>query len=1333
MPNAGNNSTHDVIQLLKDLNEKMGLMVDVMEKRPRSETPGSMYFRRSSARHLNITRTDVTPFDNLSNRELSERYSASTTEFENANPQFKADIEEQKRIISNQKEILNNASAYTSVQLDNARNEISVAKQKIHDIMDVYRDELKNFTKQKHNENAKEINENLKKLGYKNYDAYERQEKVDRAKDERSESRRMAVDEIAYSGLGDTAIGRGAQKILGAREKGDTMVRFGHRLKNGYADNLSEELFGKNIFSKGASKAISGFGSALAKLGGPLAGLQMGFQMGWAAVEKFAEVVNKANAYINRNIKAQTNLDKLKFEQETNLATLRNEMDVETIKYIGDIQLKEMEMQAENLKATVAIMTKQMVAATEIAVGPLMGGINETAYNAAEKQLDLQGDILKAQVEIGAREQKLGLFKERRGTEYQNKAKLNVAEQNLAQTKYETDAYSTAMRNQIEQYYDLSGAFWSGNLKTDSGSDMADAAVSGASKLAYGGLNLLSGGGLKEQKALTDKLSDGKDLPTGGRSESQSEVIGRNRDKADLLNQVYSNRLWNIGKDVMESIVEQSIQPEMFKSEWAKTTQQMASNMENTIAGIQENVGNIQVDTAKEVATVQIDAALDIRKTFLKLAKETENWFDEFDNLSNNLGISFGYTSKEMLKDYQHGLLTTLENTVSKFGKDREDMVKMQQSYIEETGRQKVFSESDYGQLFGLGKYLGDDGLAAQFASQMEIFNVGASESVNLLDETLQSVNRIGLNGRKYVKDIVNNLKLAQKYSFKNGTKGMMEMAKWAQKTRFNMQSLSGMIDKIQEGGLEGVIQQSAGFQVLGGMAAINSDPLGMLYDAWSDPESLAKRYQGMTKGMGTLNRETGETTFNGSENMMIAQIAKLQGRSVEEVKGEIIERNKRDTISNKMSPEQRRQFSDEEMDFIGSSAQYNRETGQFEVNVKQGNGTYKPVSVNELSQEDLKNLMPEKHEERMEVYMQDVLTALQGVKGEEIAERANAAAATMETIIGEYAERTRVAHESYAQNRDKYIAEIINGSKLATISFKDFIGVFEQGDKDIQDAESKIQANGQKISDALSGIAEIINAAKQKIAEGINEKSVTGVDYKFNDYKDKYNAKRDTKSAKKRGEEWKRIANDFSGIEDGVVDAGDESSMIEAKHIVPINDGSLDYAKPDKSDIGMVFAKQGGPFDTLFNGIFDEIHITSNKIDTLLYGFEKFTQTYVKGLSIAGTTEIHHERRVEADTDYLAKLYDAWSDPQEYAKRTETISRNENNDNSNIPSKKDVNVNINGRLMLDSGNQSVDLMTLINTNPELVRKITEAVILQMSSNANGGKYEMFGGNRYYV
>lgn len=120
-----------------------------------------------------------------------------------------------------------------------------------------------------------------------------------------------------------------------------------------------------------------------------------------------------------------------------------------------------------------------------------------------------------------------------------------------------------------------------------------------------------------------------------------------------------------------------------------------------------------------------------------------------------------------------------------------------------------------------------------------------------------------------------------------------MRMTQWAMKTRFNMQNLGSMIDKVLDGGLEGVIEQSSRLQVLGGNAAIYSDPFAMMFEAGADPEAYAKRISNMAKGFGSVNRKTGQTEFNWNEVLLLREIAKNSGQDVGDIMNQIRSTNR--------------------------------------------------------------------------------------------------------------------------------------------------------------------------------------------------------------------------------------------------------------------------------------------------------------------------------------------------------------------------------------------------------------------------------------------------------
>ena len=127
-----------------------------------------------------------------------------------------------------------------------------------------------------------------------------------------------------------------------------------------------------------------------------------------------------------------------------------------------------------------------------------------------------------------------------------------------------------------------------------------------------------------------------------------------------------------------------------------------------------------------------------------------------------------------------------------------------------------------------------------------------------------------------------------------------------------------------------------------------------------------------------------------------------------------------------------------------------------------------------------------------------------------------------------------------------------------------------------------------------------------------------------------------------------------ISIIHDGVANANGTSMMVSAPKIVPIHDGITQFAAADPKDTAL-FAKTGGPFDTLFNGIFDKINSISAAMSS------------------------------------------------------------------------GMNLSINGKIELTGQNgQSVDIMSMLQSDPMFIRKITEMIVLQMNNNANGGRNEMF-------
>ena len=378
------------------------------------------------------------------------------------------------------------------------------------------------------------------------------------------------------------------------------------------------------------------------------------------------------------------------------------------------------------------------------------------------------------------------------------------------------------------------------------------------------------------------------------------------------------------------------------------------------------------------------------------------------------------------------------------------------------------------------------------------------------------------------------------------------------------------MLEKVRGGGLEGVITQGAQFQVLGGHSAMNADPLAMMYEAYADPEAYAKRMQDMTKGYGQIDKKTGETKFSGNEIMMMEQIAKVQGRSLEDVQNEVRARNKREVVAKQLNGN----FDEDQQAFISNNATYNKETGQFQVKVKGADGKYRNKDVNQLSQADLEQIMPEDYQGKMLKGMEDIVSAVESMKGTEIAQRANVAAATYEEMLNQYTERARIANETYAKHRDEYIEETKLGMKAATAAFKDYIGIFDGGNKDVDESVKQITSTAQNISTALNDTADIIAQANGKIASasGIHYDTPTFTNILEN--KDSYRAP------------WQQV-------HDGIV-RGKNTPIV-----TKVNDSIVES---DPKDVA-IFAKEGGVIGNLIADLDNKLNSSNSgtiRLDTV-------------------------------------------------------------------------------------------------------------------------------------
>lgn len=491
-----------------------------------------------------------------------------------------------------------------------------------------------------------------------------------------------------------------------------------------------------------------------------------------------------------------------------------------------------------------------------------------------------------------------------------------------------------------------------------------------------------------------------------------------------------------------------------------------------------KSITEAQLKSVQEVEKKCIEAAANTAKAFLKFAQHIEGSLTKSEAAANDIGVNFGFSGKQ-LETFKRSMFET-QVTIAKWGKTMEDAQKMQNAYSEQTGRNIQFTTEDFDSSFAFDKFVGQDGLSSQLTAGMELFNHSVSDSNEMFFEMYKSVSKIGLNSRKYFKDLQSNLRLAEKFQFKGGLKSLMEMSKWAQNVRFNMGSLDNILDKVQTGGLEGIIEQSAKLQVLGGNYAMGADPLAMAYEAFNDPDALAKRLNKMLVGEGTFNSKTGEVDFSGFSQMKVRAMAEATGQDYKDLLNQARQMIKGNIVNKELNGKYK--WSDEDKALITNKARL--VNGEWKVTMDNND----EQSVSTLAPQDLEHLKPTDNEEKLVNYVaniRDMVTILAGAKQENIAKLERDG---YEQWMKEEQQRIQNVAEDFDKQYELYLSKFYENMSLATNAQKTMLSLFEQGNSDIDSAQQQILTEGKNIATTLSKVDTLIKNSFTEMQNEINK-----------------------------------------------------------------------------------------------------------------------------------------------------------------------------------------------------------------------------------------------------
>ena len=209
-----------------------------------------------------------------------------------------------------------------------------------------------------------------------------------------------------------------------------------------------------------------------------------------------------------------------------------------------------------------------------------------------------------------------------------------------------------------------------------------------------------------------------------------------------------------------------------------------------------------------------------------------------------------------------------------KYNVSVEELMGLRQNYTKGTGRQISATNGDLETLAATSKILGDN--ASEFMARLENFGVSMEDAGSRAGKMFATASKRGIAWENYSKNFLDNISLAQRYTFRNGTRGLESMARKATEINLNMSQAAAFADKVST--VEGAITTGAQLQVLGGPFAQMADPIGMLYEGLSDLEGLQDRMVQMFGNLGKFNRQTGEVELSSFNRQRVLAAANSMG-----------------------------------------------------------------------------------------------------------------------------------------------------------------------------------------------------------------------------------------------------------------------------------------------------------------------------------------------------------------------------------------------------------------------------------------------------------------------
>ena len=464
--------------------------------------------------------------------------------------------------------------------------------------------------------------------------------------------------------------------------------------------------------------------------------------------------------------------------------------------------------------------------------------------------------------------------------------------------------------------------------------------------------------------------------------EEEINVLKQNGADTDAKKSLYLNE--------QEKKLEK-IKTDLEKNELSKSLLEDYQNQDEALKDVLETQKEVK-ETTKEVEVAQGRVTKEIEKGNERLQRwkksgltdffgglwsmvkkaATAAWdkMNEVDQAGRDFGRQMGMSTQE-LERHTDSLFNNYSKLAGKLGMEFKDMYKFQVQYAEVTEKATMLSMDQVGAMASVTRNVGEEAVSVA-GKNLDVFATSADATIEYLAKGTARAAMEGLNVKKYSEAFAKNIKMASKYTFKEGITGIQKMTLLSQRLKFDMESIGSAMDKFST--IEGAIEASAKIQVLGGTFAQNfGNPLQAMAEALLDAEGFTKRIIDTVSSQARFNSKTGEIDLAPIDKQRLKAYAEALGISYDEVHNMATQTRKGKEIERVVG---RGKFNEEELAYLSNKAQFDKDTGKWKIVGVDGETAVADIS--NLSADKLKEIrQTDSHEKMLNANLKEIKKTL--------------------------------------------------------------------------------------------------------------------------------------------------------------------------------------------------------------------------------------------------------------------------------------------------------------------------------------------------------------------